>query len=59
MKRLILSMILMLFLLPLLTVAETAEEKGLAIAQEADRRDTGFGDFTAEMLMLLKKENRI
>jgi len=33
--------------------AETPEEKGLAIAREADRRDTGFGDFTANMQMIL------
>ena len=32
---------------------ETPEEKGLAIAREADRRDTGFGDFTANMQMIL------
>ncbi|MCW8830595.1 MAG: outer membrane lipoprotein-sorting protein [Gammaproteobacteria bacterium] len=34
-------------------VAETAEEKGLAIAIEADRRDTGFIDSTAKMTMEL------
>lgn len=34
--------------------AETAEEKGLAIAIEADRRDTGFGDFTANLKMELR-----
>ena len=34
--------------------AETAEEKGLAIALEADKRDTGFSDFTAELTMLLR-----
>ena len=33
--------------------AETPEEKGLAIAVEADKRDTGFGDFTAHMTMTL------
>ena len=32
---------------------ESAEEKGLAIAIEADRRDTGFGDMTANMIMEL------
>ncbi len=35
---------------------ETAEEKGLAIAMEADRRDDGFGDYTADMLMILKNK---
>jgi outer membrane lipoprotein-sorting protein len=34
--------------------AETAPEKGLAIAVEADRRDKGFGDFTAHMEMILR-----
>lgn len=34
--------------------AETPEEKGLAIAKEDDRRDNGFHDFTARMVMLLK-----
>ncbi|MEM7293322.1 MAG: outer membrane lipoprotein-sorting protein, partial [Pseudomonadota bacterium] len=34
--------------------AETAEEKGLAISVEADRRDTGFGDSSASMQMTLK-----
>ena len=33
--------------------SETPEDRGLAIAVEADRRDTGFGDFTAELLMVL------
>ena len=34
--------------------AATPEEKGLAIAREADRRNNGFGDFTAELLMILR-----
>jgi hypothetical protein len=38
---------------PVSAAAETAEEKGLRIAQEADRRDDGFGDFRAELKMLL------
>lgn len=33
--------------------AETAEEKGLAIVQEADRRDDGYADSTATMKMIL------
>ena len=36
------------------TYAETPEEKGLAIAMEVDRRDTGFGDSEAAMTMTLK-----
>jgi len=34
--------------------AETAEEKGLAIAREADRRDLGFGAYTVEGTMILR-----
>ncbi|WP_321393397.1 outer membrane lipoprotein-sorting protein [Emcibacter sp.] len=33
--------------------AETAEEKGLAIAEEMDRRDLGFGDSVSELEMIL------
>ncbi len=35
-------------------VAETAEEKGLAIAIAMDERDSGFHDFTADMVMTLR-----
>jgi outer membrane lipoprotein-sorting protein len=41
---------------PVIANAETAEEKGLAIAVEADKRDTGFQDFTANMLMELRNK---
>ena len=37
-------------------LAETAEEKGLAIAMEADKRDTGFVDSTANMTMELRNK---
>ncbi len=33
---------------------ETPEDKGLRIAQEASARNDGFGDFTAEMTMVLR-----
>ena len=33
--------------------AETPEEKGLAIAKEADRRGLGYQDSTAELVMVL------
>jgi outer membrane lipoprotein-sorting protein len=36
--------------------AETAEEKGLAIAQEADRRNTGWKDSSASMTMILRNK---
>ena len=35
-------------------VAETPEEKGLAIAVEADRRDLGWNDSTSSLTMLLR-----
>lgn len=47
----------LLLLSPLEVWAETPEQKGLAIAQEADRRDEGFGDFTANMEMTLKNKH--
>jgi len=43
-------------LLPAFSYAETAEEKGLAIAVEADKRDTGFNDQTASMVMELRNK---
>jgi len=46
-----------IFLHPLFCAAETAMEKGLAIAREADRRDSGYGDFTADMLMILRNRH--
>jgi len=45
---------LILLGLSLNVMAQTPEEKGLEIAVEADRRDTGFHDSTATMTMLLK-----
>jgi outer membrane lipoprotein-sorting protein len=44
-------------LLPPAANALTPEEKGLEIAREADRRDTGFGDFTANMRMILRNKH--
>ncbi len=57
MKRLVLTLIISLLLLPFPATAETPEEKGLAIAQGADRRDTGFRDLTAKMLMVLRNRH--
>jgi len=37
-----------------ISFAQTAEEKGLAIAIEADKRDTGWKDSTTEMFMTLR-----
>lgn len=49
--------VLLLVSAPLqLSYAQTAEERGLAIAEEADRRDTGWNDQTADMLMILRNK---
>jgi len=37
--------------------AVTPQQRGLEIAQEADKRDTGFSDLTADMTMLLKNRH--
>ena len=34
--------------------AESPEEKGLAIAREMDRRDRGWGDQRANLIMILR-----
>ena len=36
--------------------AETAEDKGMSIAVESDKRDTGFSDQTANMVMELRNK---
>jgi outer membrane lipoprotein-sorting protein len=36
--------------------AETAEEKGLAIARQVEERDSGWGDMTANMQMILRNK---
>ncbi len=40
-----------------LAAAETAEEKGLRIAIEADREDIGFGDTRSVMVMVLRNRH--
>jgi hypothetical protein len=57
MRQFLTGMTLFSLLVPLAATAETPEEKGLAIAQEADRRDTGFGDSTANLLMVLRNRH--
>jgi len=47
-------LLLLLILLPFNSFAETAEEKGLRIAQEANQADDGWGDMQADMLMILR-----
>ncbi len=61
MKRLASKMVVFLVIALLLPQnilsAETPEEKGLAIAIESDLRDTGFKDYTSDMLMVLKNKH--
>lgn len=54
MRRMLLLPLLALSLLSGELSAATTQEKGLAIATEADRRDSGFEDFTADMTMILR-----
>jgi outer membrane lipoprotein-sorting protein len=56
MKRSFAPFVLVAMLVPTLALAGPAEDKGLEIAKEADRRDTGFGDTTADMLMILRNK---
>ncbi len=49
-----LALLLLLTLPPSIVLAETSEEKGLAIAIEADNRDIGWTDQRADMKMILK-----
>jgi len=59
MKTGIIINVLLLAILSIASVssyAETPEEKGLAIATEADRRDTGFADSTSNMIMELRNK---
>jgi outer membrane lipoprotein-sorting protein len=54
---LIIFLLMLLLLKPLHLTAETATDKGLAIAIEADKRDSGYGDSTANMLMILRNKH--
>ena len=47
----------LLLLQPGHSPAETAEDKGLALAIEADKRNSGYGDSTADMLMILRNKH--
>jgi len=53
-KYFMVSLLLTAFLSPLYVSAQTPEQRGLEISQEADRRGSGFDDFRAEMEMILK-----
>lgn len=47
---------LLITIVPLTATAQSPEEKGLAIIQEADKRDTGWIDSKAELKMVLKNK---
>ena len=51
------ALALLLAVLATLVQAETPEQKGLAIAQEADRRLDGFVDYSATLSMTLRAKN--
>ncbi len=56
MKTLLLLLPL-LGLFPFASAAQTPEEKGLIIAVEADKRDLGWSDSTADMKMILRNRH--
>ena len=56
-KPALVVMIYTVLLLPPLLYAQSAEQKGLEIAQAAKDYDKGFVDFSANMLMILKSKN--
>lgn len=57
MTRMVLLFTLITLIVPVALVAESPEEKGLAIARETDRRDKGFKDSTTHMLMVLRNKH--
>lgn len=54
MKQLMLSLVFAVILSPHWALGMTAEEKGLAIAVEDDKRDNGFEDYKVDLAMTLK-----
>lgn len=56
MKRFVVLLGIFALLVPTLASAGAAEDKGLEIAKEADRRDEGFGDSKSKMVMILRNK---
>ncbi len=56
-SRLLTILLLFMMLSPVVVSAETPEEKGLAIAQEAERRDSGFKDVSLNLVMTLRNRH--
>ena len=52
-----LELALTVLLLSTTVMAESLEDRGLSIAREAHRRDSGFGDSTATMRMILRNKH--
>ncbi len=55
--RMVFTLMLSLLLFTMNLKAETPEQKGLSIIKEADLRNTGFLDFTANILMTLRNRH--
>ena len=56
-SKILVASIIALALLPSASYAQSAEERGLEIAQAAKAFDKGFIDFTANMIMTLKNKS--
>ena len=56
MKRSVALLSILALLVPAFALAGEAEDKGLEIAKEADRRDEGFGDSKSKMVMILRNK---
>ena len=67
MEKLLPLLLTLLVLLPLEAFSKTAEQRGYEIASEADKRDTGWRDSSANIIMTLRnkqgeesvRENRV
>lgn len=57
MKQIIITFIIAMAWLPFSAFALTAEEKGMIIAIKADKSDFDFGDYTADLKMILKNRH--
>ncbi|PIE43120.1 MAG: outer membrane lipoprotein-sorting protein [Gammaproteobacteria bacterium] len=55
-KKMLVSLIVFFTLFPGPALARSATEKGLAIALEADKRDSGWQDASADMKMILRNK---
>jgi outer membrane lipoprotein-sorting protein len=56
-EKMIRFLVLLALFFPAVALAGTPEERGLEIAKETDRRDTGFADFTVQMEMILRNRH--